>query len=111
MEFARRRGRISRTKYSKVISVLEKRALCFCNKDQKQIDQDVVLFNKTITKTDTVSTVGLTGSDNGETVTGITSAIATYLENKEIQGVSNNLLNAYDIASGAKSEGVTRLIY
>ena len=102
---------MSRTKHSKVMSVLEKRALCFCSKGQRQGDQDEVLFNKAIDETGRVLTVDLTDPDNDKTVTGITAAIATYLKNEEIQGVSNKLLNVCSIAPGAESEGVTGLIY
>ena len=57
--------------------------------------------------------MGLTDSEDSDTATGITitAAIATALENEEIQGISNNLLNVHGIAPGAKPEGVTRLIY
>merc|ERR1712086_334557 len=114
-EFVRQQGRMSRTKHSKVMSALEKRALRFRNEGQRQVDQDEVLFNEAIDETDTVSTVGLTDSDDSEdeSSTGITitAAIATALENEEIQGISNDLLNVHGIAPGAKPEGVTRLIY
>ena len=103
---------MSRTKHSKVVSALEKRALRFRNKGERQVDQDEVLFNEAIDETGTVATVGLTDSDN-ESATGITitAAIATALENEEIQGISSNLLNVHGIAPGAKPGGVTRLIY
>ena len=106
---------MSRTTHSKVMSALEKRVLRFCNKGQRQVDQDEVLFNKAIDETGTVLTVGLTDSDNSdnESATGITitAAIATALENEEIQGISNDLLKVHGITPGAKPEGVTRLIY
>ena len=105
---------MSRTKHSRVISALEKRALCFCNKGQRQADQDEVLFNEAVDKTGTVSTVGLADSENSEddeTVTGTTAVMATYLENEGIQGVSDDLLNVHAIVPGVKPEGVTRLIY
>jgi hypothetical protein len=99
-----------RTKHSKVLSTLEKRSLRFHSKGQKQVDMDEVLYNKTIDETGTVSTVGLPDSDDDTIATGITASAATYLENEEIQGVSDNLLNVHDIAPGAKPEGVMRLI-
>ena len=55
---------MSRTKHAKVMSALEKRALRFCNKGQRQVDQDEVLFNKAIDETGTVLTVGVTDSDD-----------------------------------------------
>ena len=106
---------MSRTKHSKVMSALEKRALRFRNKGQRQVDQDEALFNEAIDETGTVTTAGLTDSDDSddESATGITitAAIATALENEEIQGISNDLLNVHGIAPGAKPEGTTRLIY
>ena len=77
-----------RTKYSKVTSAPEKRALHFCSKGQRQLDQDEILFNKAIDKTGTVSTVGLTDSDDSEddkTTIGTTAAIATYLEMRKLR--------------------------
>ena len=47
-EFIRQQGCMSRTQHSKVLFVLEKRALRFCSKGQRQIDQDEVLFNEAI---------------------------------------------------------------
>ena len=102
---------MSRTKHSKVLSALEKRAVRFRNKDHNQVDLDEVLFNEAIDETGTVSTVGLTDSDDDTIATGVTEAEATFLENQEIQGISNDLLNVHGIAPGAKPEGVTRLIY
>ena len=55
---------MSRAKYSKVMSALEKRALRFRNKGQRQVDQDEILFNEAIDKINMVLTVGLTDSDN-----------------------------------------------
>ena len=74
-----KQGQTSRTKESKVMSTLEKRTLCFRIKGQRQVNQDEVLFNEAIDETGTVSTVGLTDSDNSadETATGIIAVIAT----------------------------------
>ncbi len=43
--------------------------------------------------------------------TTITQAIAAALENEEIKGVTDDLLNVHGIVPGPKPEGVTRLIY
>ena len=102
---------MSRTKHINVLSALEKRALRYRSKGQKQVDPDEALYNEAIDETGTVSTAGLTDSDDDTIATGITSAEATYLENEEIQGISDDLLNVHGISPGAKPEGVTRLIY
>ena len=99
---------------SKVLLALEKRALRFCRRDQcqGQVDLDEVLFNKAIDETGTVSTAGLTDSDNesfGNKT--IAEAEATYLELEEVGGVSDELLTVHGMAPGPKPEGVTRLIY
>jgi hypothetical protein len=76
-EFTRQQGRMSRTKHSKVLSALEKRALRFRSKDQKQADPDKVLFNEAINETGTVSIDGLIDSDDDTIATFITEAAAT----------------------------------
>ena len=102
---------MSRVKHSKVMSALEKRALWFWNKGQKQVDQDEVIFNKDVHKIGTVLTVGFTYSDGDTTAMGISTTEATCLENEEIQGVSHGVLNVYGIVPGAKPGEVIRLIY
>ena len=55
--------------------------------------------------------MSLTDSDDESLGTNFTAVEATYLENEEIQGVSDDLLSMHGIAPGPKAEGVTRLIY
>jgi len=102
---------MSPTKHSRVMSALEKRALWYRRKGQEVVDKNKVLFNKAINKTGTVLTEGLPESDNSLQGTHITIAQATYLENEEINGVSDDLLTIYGITPGSKTEGVTRLVY
>ena len=56
-EFIRQQGQMSRTKHLNVLSALEKRALQFRSKGQKQVDLDEALYNEAINETGTVSTV------------------------------------------------------
>ena len=99
------------TRHSRVLSALEKRALRYRRKGQCQADMDEVLFNEAIDETGTVSTAGLTDSDNESLGNRIIEAEATYLEQEEIQGVSDDLLTIHGMAPGPKPEEVTRLIY
>ena len=91
---------------------MEKRALQYSRTGHNRIDQDEVLYNEAIDKMGTVSTAGLTGSDeepDGEMT--IRIAEAARLEREAISGISDDLLNVHGIAPGAKPEGVTRMIY
>ena len=47
------------TKHNSVLSALEKRALCYRRKGQKQVDMDKILYETAMDETDTVSTVEL----------------------------------------------------
>ena len=96
------------TRHTKVLSDLEKRALVYRRKGQKEVDQDEALFNEALNETLTVSTLSLTDSDDESLGTIFTTAEATYLENEDFQGVSYNLLSMHGIVPGPK--GVTRLI-
>ena len=105
------------TRHTKVLSVLEKRALRFHRKGQVTVDQDEALFNEALDETLTVSTASLTDSDEeslGTTTSNtptFTAAEATLLENEEIRGVDDELLTVHGVAPGPKPEGVTRMIY
>ena len=112
-EFVRQRGRMGVTRHKNVLSALEKRALRYRRKGQDGIDYDEVLYNEALDETETVSTVSLTDSDSESVdIAGeFTPAIATMLENEEISGINDDLLNIHGIAPGPKPEGVTQLIY
>ena len=109
-EFLRQHGRMGLTKHSKVLSLLEKRALRFRRKGHDLVDLDEALYEEAIDETGTVSTVGLTDSDsdNGDH---INESIATSLELEEIQGVHEDLLQVHGVVPGPKADGVTRVIY
>ena len=99
-----------------MLSVLEKRALRYRRKGQKEVDQDEVLYNEALNETGTVSTAALSDSDDeslgSETFREpITAAEAAFLERGAISGKSDDLLNVHGVAPGPKPEGVTRLIY
>ena len=72
--FVRQHGMMSLAKHSRVMSALEKRALWYCRKGQEIVDKGEVLFNEAIGKTGTVSTEGLTESDDSPKGTQITIA-------------------------------------
>ena len=104
------------TKHSRVLSALEKRALRYRRKGQKEVDQDEVLYNEALDETGTVSTAALSDSDDESLGSGtfresITAAEAAFLEREAISGISDDLLNVHGFAPGPKPEGVTRLIY
>ena len=99
------------TRHTKVLSVLEKRALRYRRKGHEEIDKDEALFNEALDETQTVLTASLTDSDDESLGTNYTIAEATYMENVEALGVSDELLTVHGVAPGPKPEGVTRLIY
>ena len=53
-EFTRQQGRMIRTKHTNVLSALEKRALRYRSRGQKQVDPDKVLYDEAIDETGTV---------------------------------------------------------
>ena len=115
-EFVRQHGRLGVTKHTKILSALEKRALRYRRKGQKEVDQDEILYNEALDETGTVSTACLTDSDDESwgdepSRVPITAAEATFLEKEAVSGISDDLLNVHGIAPGPKPEGVTRLIY
>ena len=104
--FVRQQGRMSITKHHTVLSVLEKRALRYRRKGQKQVDMDEILYENALDETGTVSTEGLLDRElDYQTVT------TEYTERVEIEVVSDEVLIVHGIAPGKKPEGVTRLVY
>ena len=61
--FVHQQGRMSITKHNLVLSALEKRALRYRRKGQKQVDMDEILYEKAMDETGTVSTVELNKLD------------------------------------------------
>ena len=55
---------MSSTKHSRGLSALEHRALRYRNKGQNQVDKDQVLYEDALDETGTVSTAGLSKSDD-----------------------------------------------
>ena len=88
VNYIRQHDRMSLIKYSRFMSALEKRVLHYCRKGQEVVDTDKVPSTETIGKTGTISTEGLTDSDDSSQGTQFTLAQATYLANEEISGVS-----------------------
>ena len=72
--YVQQHGQVSSRKPTKVMVVLEKRALCYCRYCQEVVDKDITLFVKTIGNTGTISREGLTDSD--DSLQGIESIIA-----------------------------------
>ena len=59
-EFVRQMGGMGVTRHTKVLSVLEKRALRYRRKGHEEIDKDDALFNEALDETQTVSTASFT---------------------------------------------------
>ena len=112
-EFVRQQGRMGVTRHAKVLGTLEKRALRYRRKGQAPIDKDETLYNEAIDETGTVPLEGLLDpiDESSGMETTMTQSLAEALENEEIKGISDDLLNVHGIAPGPKPEGVTRLLY
>jgi hypothetical protein len=107
-----RMGKQNRTKHSKVLSILEKRALRYRDTGKYSVNdgRKERRFDG-IDKTGTVETAGLTDSDSEEEVEseeGFTVKVKEFLE---ASGVRDELLQVHGVAPGTKLEGVIRLIY
>ena len=98
-------------KHSRVMSALEKRALRYRRQGQIAEDSDEALYNEAIDEMGTISTAGLSDSDDDISVQNTSTAEATYLEEEEIRGVSDDLLSIQGNVPGPKRDGVSRLIY
>ena len=124
-QHVQKKGRMGITRHTKVMSALEKRALRYRRKGHDKQDQDEALYNAAVDETGTVSTQGLTDSDEDSVSTKGESAAGEYTnvggstveieasikEISEIQGVADELLTVHGVAPGPKPEGVTRMIY
>ena len=98
---------MSITKHNSALLALEKRALRYCRKGQKQVDMDEILYEKAMDETGAVSTVELNKLDTENFETNATE----YTERVEISGVSDEDLTVHGVAPGKKPDGVPRLIY
>ena len=77
-QYVRKKGRMGITRHTRVMSALEKRALRYRRKGQDKQDQDEVLYNAAVDETGTVSTQGLTDSDDDSISTRGESAAGGY---------------------------------
>ena len=89
---------MSLTKDSRILSVLEKKALRYHRKGQGMVDIDEILFNEAINETGTVLTEGLTDTEDSTQGAITTQAMATYLGNEKVTGVKDNLLTIWSWA-------------
>ena len=111
-EYVRQHEHMGLTRHSKVLSVLEKRALRYRRTDQGQVDTDEALFNEALDETGTVTTASLTDSDSkSERNRIIAEAKATSLELEEIADVNNDLFTVHGNLPGLKPDGFTRIMY
>jgi hypothetical protein len=107
-------GKMNRTKHSRILAALEKRALRYRNKAASVKDSvDQSRFD-TIDETGTVDTAGLTddstvrSGDTGEE----RDAMANEMEEvAELYGILDELLRVHGVAPGSKADGVVRLMY
>jgi hypothetical protein len=106
-------GNRTRTKHSKVLSVLEKRALRYRDRAGGTVNdnRDSSRFDD-IDETGTVDTAGLTDDDSVEVGDESFEELNTKLkEMMEAAGVDEEILKVHGVAPGSKAEGVIRLIY
>ena len=59
----RRKGQTGLAKHTNILTALEMRALRYRNKSKGGVDRDEVLYNEAIYETGTVSTAGLSDTD------------------------------------------------
>ena len=108
-------GRLNRTKHSRVLSVLEKRALRYKNKgdrpDRRWSKETTTAEINSIDETGTVDTASLTDDDSVNTNDPSCELSTREKELIEACGVSDELLQVHGVAPGSKQEGVVRLIY
>ena len=103
-------GQFNRTKHSKVLSALEKRALRFRTKYGKEELREV----NDIDETGTVATEGLTDEESEDSDIdegGLSQAELQQREVAEASGVSDEVLRVHGVAPGSKPDGVFRLVY
>ena len=91
-EFVKERGRMSKTKHTTVLSVLEKRALRYRRRGHNKVDKDEALISQAIDETGTVDTSPLTDSDS-DSITSFTCETEQHL--LELKGVSKELLSVH----------------
>jgi hypothetical protein len=107
-------GKMNRTKHSKILAALEKRAMRYRNKSASVNDSLEQSRLDNINETGTVEMAGLTdessvsSSDSGED----RDAMMRELEEvANLYGVLDDLLRIHGVAPGSKADGVVRLMY
>ena len=103
-------GNYNRTKHSRVLSVLEKRALRYRVSGKGNDNLSNGKFD-TIDETGTVDTSGLADDDLVGSQSPMEGLSAKMKEMVEVSGVRDELLSVHGVAPGSKAEGIVRLIY
>jgi hypothetical protein len=102
-------GNYNRTKHSRVLSLLEKRALRYRVSGKGNDNLPNGKFD-TIDETGTVDTSGLTDDESMGSESFMEGLPAKLKEMLEANGVRDELLNVHGVAPGSKAEGIVRLI-
>jgi hypothetical protein len=103
-------GNYNRTKHSRVLSVLEKRALRYRVSGKGNDNLSNGKFDS-IDETGTVDTSGLTDDGSVGSESSMEGLSAKLKEMLEASGVRDELLSVHGVALGSKAEGIVRLIY
>ena len=107
-EFVWEQDKMVITKHTKVLSVLNQRALRYRRRGHHRIEADEMLYNEALDETGTVDTVPLSDSDNGSSLNSCTQEpVQQFLARK---GISDELLMVNGVAPGKKTVGVLRLV-
>lgn len=112
-EIIKQMGKMNRTKHSRILSVLEKRALRYKNAKTLGVNDDLDNTKfENIDETGTVDTSGLI-DDSSVDSDGSESSMRTAreVELEQVSGVDEYLLRVHGVAPGSKPEGVWRMIY
>ena len=105
---------MSTSKHSKILSVLEQRALRRRNKVAHSHNEDDLFYKAALDETGTVNTAPLSDSDDecesvdSENINNVN--ITEQQRELRIEGVPDEVLEVHGVAPMRKGEGVTRLI-
>ena len=102
---------MSTSKHSKILSVLEQRALRWRNKAVHSHNEDDLLYRAALDETGTVNTAPFSDSDGEcESVDSTTTNTTEQHRGLGIEGVLEEVLEVHGVAPTRKGEGVTRLM-
>ena len=102
---------MSTSKHSKILSVLEQRALRWRNKVVHKHNEDDLLYRAALDETGTVDTAPLSDSDGDcESVDSATTKTTEQHGGLGIEGVLDEVLEVHGVTPARKGEGVTRLM-